>query len=1170
MEEPTPTGVTGDSGAGEGVTSGGGGGFECVGDFVGPYKLMSVLGEGGFGTVWLAERREPMVQRVALKIIKPGMDSRSVIARFEQERQALAVMDHPNVARVFDGGVTERGRPYFVMEHVQGEPITAFCDRHTYTIRQRLELFIPVCEAVQHAHMKGIIHRDIKPSNVLVSLKDGNAIVKVIDFGIAKAISHTMTDKTIFTETGQLIGTPEYMSPEQAEMGATDIDTRTDVYSLGVVLYELLVGALPFDAKELRARGYAEIQRIIREVEPPTPSKRLTTIDEKSGAEISRMRQEERHALTRLLRSELEWIPLKAMRKDRRERYRGPDDLADDVRAFLEGRPLAAGPERAGYRVRKYVRRHRGPVFAGSAVATALVLGIGGTTWQMLRANDKAEEATQAAAREGAALAKETEARNNAENAMRAERAARETIEHHAYVANIQMAGEARENQQWDRLRERLEACPEHLRGWEWGWLDADSDGSLVTLRGHSAQVVSAEFSGDETRIVTASQDHTARVWDAVTGVCLSELRGHSQGLLSASFSPDGHRIVTASLDDTMRVWDAASGESVAEFQVPFFGRGLAVFDRDGTRIAAASGVHSVSVWDATTGARVSVLDGKDRAHQSVSYSPDGDRILTLSDDHTLQVWQVDSATCIAEMRDRTSRTRHASFSPDGSQVVSASTDGEVRTWDAASGEMRMSVRDDEVVMGCSSFFQNGLRIGIASREGTIHVRDGATGDLLGARLGHYGWRGFATFSPSGKRIVAGFHDDTARVWDAAITEHALTLSGGFRTLSGRVSLSEDGRWLVTGSEDGAAHVWDVLTDLRIATLRGHRDRVESVAFSASGSRMVTASNDATARVWDVERGICVAELRGHSSGLNCASFSTDGRHVVTASDDRSVRVWDAESGSLLAMLENCSGEVISASFGSDDTRIVVVTDDGGALIWNGTAGGSCVELVDHGDEVRSAQWNPAGTRVATASDDGVARIWDSATGDCLRELRGHTEGILQARYSHDGARIVTASRDGSARVWDASTGVCVSSTIGHTGFVLDAAFGTDGFRIVTASSDRSACVWDTLTGSRLAELQGHAAPILSCMFSSDGSRIITVADNNAIRIWDSVSYRERYPKIKESRDANARMRPLVDARIEAGDAVQDVRVSMLADGSLTERERAAVMWITTEYMEQE
>mgnify|MGYP000747415921 CR=1 FL=1 len=387
---------------------------EQAGDSIGPYHLLQVLGEGGFGTVWLAERRDPIVQRVALKIIKPGMDSKAVIARFEQERQALALMDHPCIARVLDAGATPMGRPFFVMEHVKGAPITDYCDRQRLTVKERLELFARVCEAVQHAHSKGIIHRDLKPSNILVAIAESGAPRPVvIDFGVAKAIAGRLTEKTVFTQHGQIIGTPEYMSPEQAEMAENDIDTRTDIYALGVVLYELLTGALPFDPKTLRAAGYAAIQKIIRESDPPHPSTRLSSMSEEGtrAALARRVRPEE---LAAELRSELEWIPLKAMRKDRVDRYQTALELAGDVANYIHHRPLSAGPESGAYRARKFVRRHRGAVLAAGAVAGALLLGAVGTTIGFVRARAAANAERTARV---AAVNAEAEAKSRAREA---------------------------------------------------------------------------------------------------------------------------------------------------------------------------------------------------------------------------------------------------------------------------------------------------------------------------------------------------------------------------------------------------------------------------------------------------------------------------------------------------------------------------------------------------------------------------------------------------------------------------------------------------------------------------------------------------------------------------------------------------------------------------------
>jgi tetratricopeptide (TPR) repeat protein/tRNA A-37 threonylcarbamoyl transferase component Bud32 len=380
LSEPTgaPTATTA-PGSGGGSTP-----VEAPGSRIGRYKLLEQIGEGGFGTVFMAEQEEPVHRRVALKIIKPGMDSKQVIARFEAERQALAMMDHPCIARVLDAGETDLRHPYFVMELVRGEPITEYCDQNDLTTGERLDLFTQVCHAVQHAHQKGVIHRDIKPSNVLITVVDGRPIPKVIDFGIAKATESKLTELTLFTEHRALIGTPAYMSPEQAVMSGVDVDTRSDIYSLGVLLYELLTGTTPFDTKELMAAGLAEIQRIIREVEPEKPSTRLSTL--KQTAPDGARRPEDTGRLSAIVRGDLDWIVMKAMEKDRSRRYETASGLAADVKRHLAGEAVVAAPPSRAYRARKFVRRHRAGVMAASLVVLSLAAGVVGTTIGLVRA----------------------------------------------------------------------------------------------------------------------------------------------------------------------------------------------------------------------------------------------------------------------------------------------------------------------------------------------------------------------------------------------------------------------------------------------------------------------------------------------------------------------------------------------------------------------------------------------------------------------------------------------------------------------------------------------------------------------------------------------------------------------------------------------------------------
>jgi len=430
--EPQPSGLaTPESATPELAT------FETAGAQIGRYKLLEQIGEGGMGTIWMAEQREPVKRRVALKIIKLGMDTKLVIARFEAERQALAMMDHPNIAKVLDAGTTDAGRPYFVMEYIRGIPILEYCDKEKVDTKARLQLFTDVCHAIQHAHQKGIIHRDIKPDNVLVTLHDGVPVVKVIDFGIAKATNQELTQKTLFTEHRQMIGTPAYMSPEQAEMSGLDIDTRSDVYSLGVLLYEMLTGTTPFDMKQLLEGGFAEMMRTIREIEPHKPSTRVSSLGD-TGTRTAMERRVDVKRLGSLLRGDLDWIVMKCLEKDRARRYETANSLAADVLRHLNDEAVSAGAPSPAYRLRKFVRRNKVQVVAAAAVAIALVAGIIGFAWQASVAEDQRAEAVRARESEAEqrklADASRDEARKQAELAKAR---ATETAEHAAVAKAI-------------------------------------------------------------------------------------------------------------------------------------------------------------------------------------------------------------------------------------------------------------------------------------------------------------------------------------------------------------------------------------------------------------------------------------------------------------------------------------------------------------------------------------------------------------------------------------------------------------------------------------------------------------------------------------------------------------------------------------------------------------
>ncbi len=1038
-------------------------GIEGPGTKIGRYELLELIGEGGMGLVYLAEQQEPLRRRVALKIVKLGMDTKQVIARFEAERQALALLDHPNIAHVFDAGTTKAGRPYFVMEYVEGVSITKYCDEQKLNIEERLELFKQVCEGVQHAHQKGIIHRDIKPSNILVSNHGDKAVPKIIDFGIAKAITQPLTEETFFTHEGQLLGTPEYMSPEQVDLATQDIDTRSDIYSLGVLLYVLLSGALPFDRESLEHAGFAELQRTIREDEPPLPSTRLTSLGEEAKA-IAENRRTQIITLTRRLHRELEWIPMKAMRKDRTRRYRSASELADDIQNYLTGTPLIAGPESTVYRARKFVRKHAGSVATAALLLVVIVLGLVASILMGCRAE-------QARKQEATARKQVEQALIRAENAEKATKEKAEELRRTLYVNSIQLADAKCREGNIRRVRELLESCPNDLRGWEWYRLRHIADQSRMTLRGHSDEVHEMAVSPDGKRIVSGSVDKTVKVWDAATGAELMTLRGHDKGVRSVAFSPDGKRIVSGSKDKTIKIWDAESGAeliTIPGHSDDVFG---VAFSPDGERIVSGSHDKTIKVWNATNGDELMTIRGHERKIGPVSFSPDGRRIVsgsmdwTLEDwDQTIKVWDAATGAEVMTLRGHLGRILSIAFSPDGSRIVSASGYKIIKVWDAATGAEIMTLRGHKLGVTDVAFSPDGKRIVSGSKDGTIKVWDVSTGTELMRLVGHEKNVCSVAFSPDGMHIISSSEDKTIKVWDTAIREEAVTLSGHKGWVLS-VAFSPDGKQLVSGGgqRDETIKVWNVETGAELMTLRGHDNGVIDASFSPDGKRIVSGSADKTVKVWDAANGAELMTLRGHDNWAGGVSFSPDGKRIVSSSKDSTVRVWDASTGEELMTLRG------------------------------------------HKEGIRCVTFSPDGKRIVLGSPDGAIKVLDASTGAEVMTLRGHSDRVWSVAFSPDGKRIVSGSTaDETIMVWDAVSGAEVL-TLPSDGPVFGVAFSPDGKRIISGSFAGTVKVWDSATGAELMNLVfGHDNDVSSVAFSPDGKTIAAGIYGGIIKLWES------------------------------------------------------------------
>ena len=1057
---------------------------EGPGSLVCGYKLLQEIGEGGFGVVYMAEQKEPIKRKVAFKVIKPGMDTRQVVARFEAERQALALMDHPNIARVLDAGTTEGGRPYFVMELVKGIPIIEFCDKNKLSMEDRLAIFLKVCSAVQHAHQKGIIHRDLKPSNVLITLHDGVPVPKVIDFGIAKALNQELTEKSLFTAYGQMIGTPQYMSPEQAEMSGLDVDTRSDIYSLGVLLYELLTGRTPIELGKLRKAGFEEMKRMIQEDEAAKPSLMISTMGDTATAVADHRRVDPRR-LTEHLKGDLDWIVMKALEKDRSRRYDSAVAFANDIQRHIRHEPVEAAAPGLVYLFAKFSRRHRRMFAVAAAIFVSLLAGVIGMSllyfdaetqrdaaeaarYQASQQSEKAmaeKERAQAArkqeqeqkriavleqAKAVQASAAAAQAQREAEQAARNEAAARKVSELEVektrqalYSADIQLAAQI-----WDSGSGTVESVDKILTShlpyagqadlrdfaWRYQWDQLHRTAIFHRQLGGTARALFLP-SG---RLLTCDESLVVREWDLTAGKLLREVAiAATNDVRSLRFSPDGRKLAIIRKKFSTAVFDTHSGELIRDQsrRSPAFSVG---FSGDSSKLLIGSG--SLNRRSRSGSARFLVWDLAADEESWIECDPALRRIPRM--------W---------------------ALSPNGKTAILAhgGISQHLAIQPIESGDFR-TLKEHETTIYSLAWSPDGEAFSSGDASGRIIVWDPRTWTIRRSIVGH----------PSGVRAMA---------------------------------FSRDGRRLATGGDDGVVKVWNLANGELMIQYRGHTSGIKKLDFSADDLRLCSVDQTGAVNCWDLSDANSAPFWSDPESDHYRIEHSSDG--VWLAANGHQLRLWNLREGGKPRIFE-------------EGGRPVAFSRDSRLLAWGDNRGHTRVwdlknEKILHDFELKkpvgALAFSPNGDQLVGGmgvtylrSGAGQCPLWvfDLKSGEKDWTLQHHRRFITAMRFSPDGTRLASASHEGKVALWNTEDWTVEKEfEIPGTAF-YSVDFSGDG-ALIAAGADRSIHVWRTDSSEMVATLEGHGNWVTDIEFAPDGKTLASVSWDHTVKLWNQSSWLE-------------------------------------------------------------